>query len=87
MNDDKTITGKAWTALREEDCGFEDDELCSDSCFWLKKNRSTTHPAWSEEDKKLFNALVQVHLDNRRGSCFLALGMEKPCHEVLHTGI
>ncbi|MCJ1402180.1 hypothetical protein MMC11_005400 [Xylographa trunciseda] len=85
INEDKIITGKPWAALKDEDSGFKDDELCSDECFWLKSNRSMLSSSWADHDLKLFNTLLPGHQGNRRGSCLLALGLSKPCYEPRHS--
>lgn len=82
LNDDKVVSGQPWTKFKDEDSGFKDDELCSDHCFWLKNNRSTLSSAWSEPEIQLFNTLVPVYIDIRRGPCFIAIAVEKPCFEV-----
>ncbi|MCJ1438246.1 hypothetical protein MMC27_007634 [Xylographa pallens] len=82
INEDNSITGKPWALLKSEESGFKDEETCSDKCFWLKSNRSVLSSSWNDHDLKLFNTLLPAHEGNRRGSCLLALGMNKPCNEV-----
>ncbi|MCJ1390602.1 hypothetical protein MMC18_003463 [Xylographa bjoerkii] len=86
INKDKSITGKPWVVFKDEDSGFKDDEMCSDKCFWLKSNRSISSSSWTDYDLKLFNTLSPAHQGNRRGPCLLALGMSKPCNELLASG-
>jgi len=82
MDDDKIVSGKPWSKFKDEDAAFKDDELCSDNCFWLKKNRSTLSLGWSEEDTELFNTIAPAYIDIRRGPCLIAFAVEKPCYEV-----
>ena len=83
LNNDKTISGQKWCSLKNGDCGFKDDELCSASCFWLKSHRSNFLSNWSKADLDLFTALLPAHITNNRGSCLMALVIEKSCSEVL----
>ncbi|MCJ1385394.1 hypothetical protein MMC17_008517 [Xylographa soralifera] len=82
INDDNSITGKPWALFKNQESGFKDEEMCSDECFWPKSNRSVSSSSWNDHDLKLFNTLLPAHQSNRRGSCLLALGMNKPCNEV-----
>lgn len=82
LNDDKSVSGTPWITFREEECGFKEDEVCSDNCFWLKSHRSSSSSTWSTEELKLFNTLLPAYQDSRRGACMLALGLEKQCNEV-----
>ena len=82
MDDDNSISGTPWTRFKDDVPAFKDDELCSDTCFWSRKNRTTLTSAWSEGDTQLFHALAPAYVDIRRGSCLLALAIEKPCFEV-----
>lgn len=82
MDDEKNISGTPWTKFKDDESAFKDDELCSDMCFWLRKNRSTSMSAWSEEDTQLFNTLAPAYVDIQRGPCLIALAIEKPCYEV-----
>lgn len=82
MDDDKNVSGTPWTKFKNDDSAFEDDELCSDNCFWLKKNRTASSSAWSEEDTQLFDTLAPAYLDIRRAPCLITLAIKKPCYEV-----
>ncbi|MCJ1245215.1 hypothetical protein MMC30_002416 [Trapelia coarctata] len=82
MDDEKAVSGNPWSKFKDEDAAFKDDELCSENCFWLKKNRSTSSSAWSEEDTELFNTIAPAYVDIRRGPCLIAFAVEKPCYEI-----
>ena len=84
MNDDKTISGAFWSEVREDDNGFDDDEVCSNECFWPKENRYRSLPEWSKVDQELLETLRPAYENDRRGSCLISqFGLiDKPCVEV-----
>ena len=82
LNDDKSVTGQPLIAIADSDYVYRDDEKCSKSCFWLKSNRVTELPDWSDEDTQLFLTLLPAYMSNRRGACIIALAVENLCAEV-----
>ena len=83
-NEDGTVSGQALIPISDLDSAFKDDELCSDSCFWLKANRSRPSSEFTAEEMGLLLVLLPAYKGNRRGACLLALAVEKPCVEVWH---
>ena len=81
-NEDGTVGGQALITISDLDSAFKDDELCSDSCFWLKANRSRSSTEFTAEEMELLHVLLPAYRGNRRGACLLALAIEKPCVEV-----
>ncbi|KAI9662679.1 MAG: hypothetical protein M1831_002722 [Alyxoria varia] len=79
-----------WNGSHEhdKDAGYKDDELCSEKCFWKKSNRKVTSTEkWSEEDLKYLEHILPGFSESKRGPCFLAMGLEKPCVEVSGFGL
>lgn len=81
-NEDGTVSGQALLTISDLDSVFKDDEFCSDSCFWLKANRSRSVSDFTAEDMGLLHTLLPAYRGNRRGACMLALAIDKPCVEV-----
>ena len=82
MNEDKSISGNSLIAVSGSDCAFQDDELCSDDCFWLKSNRLRALSRFADEETELLHTFIPAYGQNRRGPCMLALAIDKPCVEV-----
>lgn len=83
MNDDGSISGLRMDEMTDLDTGFADDEICSDSCFWKKANRSGLEILpWLDQDRGLLQALLPAYVRNKRAACMLALAIQKPCVEV-----
>ena len=84
LNKDGTVSGSEWLPLRREDQAFDDQTVCSDSCFWLKTNRGKSQPEWSTHELGILNELRIVQQYDLRGSCMLAEFrlMDKACVEV-----
>ncbi|MCJ1471938.1 hypothetical protein MMC13_000579 [Lambiella insularis] len=47
LNNEGIVSGKPWTAFKDDEDAFENHETCSDCCFWLKSNRSLSLPTWT----------------------------------------
>lgn len=83
MNDDGSISGLPIDEMTDLDTGFADNELCSDSCFWKKTNRSGTEAKpWLDEDREILQALLPAYVRNKRAACMIALAIRKSCIEV-----
>ena len=83
MNDDGSVSGLPIDEMTDLDTGFVDNELCSDSCFWKKANRSGLNVTpWLDEDRVLLQALLPAYARNKRAACMIALAIQKPCVEV-----
>lgn len=83
VNDDKTVSGLPWTIFSDHFPGFRDKEFCSEKCFWQKANRlELVSSRWLPAEVELFDALMPAYTGSRRGPCFLAFTIEKPCVEV-----
>ena len=83
MNDDGSVSGLPIDEMTDLDTGFADNELCSDSCFWKKTNRSGLKvKPWLNEDRELVRELLPAYVHNKRAACMIALAVQKPCVEV-----
>ena len=88
--DGVTVSGSFWAQLPENaDCGFGNDETCSDNCFWPKKNRPDRLTVWSEEDQKYLKMLRPAFENDKRGACMIAQTglISKPCKEVGYIAV
>lgn len=86
--DGKTVSGPFWAQYRNgADSGFGDQEVCSDECFWPKKNRVDRLTLWSDEDSKNLKMLRPAFENDKRGACMIAQTglISKSCKEVVHT--
>lgn len=91
------IDGKYNKNIAKEfgDPGFEDDETCSDTCFWDVSNRSkhsvtditqsesrTRFAGWDQRDITLYKSMLEACLKIRRGPCLIASMITRPCSVV-----
>ena len=84
--DGVTVSGPFWAQLSDNaDSGFGNGEVCSDDCFWPKKNRPDRMTVWSEEDQKQLKMLRPAFENDKRGACMIAQTglVSKACKEVV----
>ena len=84
-DDGKTVSGLFWSQLREgADSGFGDQEVCSEGCFWPKKDRADRLTVWTEDDLSNLKMLRSAFENDKRGACMISRArlISKPCKEV-----
>ena len=78
-------------ALEDLPEGFDDNQLCSDDCFWAvdKRHHAPTVTASglslssSAEKMSMYQTILPTFRNNRRGPCMIALGLGRvSCLEV-----
>jgi hypothetical protein len=84
LHPDGEVKGVVNTAVLEDlPEGFEDNQLCSDDCFWAvdKRNHASTMTAsglslsLSAEKMSMYQTILPTFRNNRRGPCMIALGL------------
>ncbi len=60
--------------------GFDDEQLCSDKCFWAVQARPDDSPSalsLSPETMSLYRHILPTFLSSRRSPCLIALGLHQ----------
>jgi hypothetical protein len=77
------------------DPGFTDEETCSESCFWgiSKRSQRTISDllqagqihrfvGWSEKEVKIYQSMLAMCVQFRRGPCIMAIPLTRPCSMI-----